>query len=249
MSLKRYLTPIKLILFNSFTLLFVACVLWRKHRTAIAAASLMLLWLLASGWLTTPLLEWTEAGVRPVEQPIMTGDTALILIGGGTRRHHGIATTPPDGLARIVRIAELYASCKKRANRCTVILSGGDPQHHGATEAATYARDLLARGVDPADVLLEDQSRTTYENAKFTTSILRSRHDDAVVLVTSAYQMRRALLDFAHFGITPQPVYANRRVARTGWLPRPGNLVDAELALHELLGIAQFHLYRTLGWF
>jgi uncharacterized SAM-binding protein YcdF (DUF218 family) len=238
-----------LILFNSFVLLFVAYMLWRKHRVTIAAASLALLWLLASGWLTAPLLAWTEAGVRPVEQPVMTGDTALILIGAGTRLRHGVAVPPPDGLARIVRIAELYASCKQRATRCTVILSGGDPQRHGATEAATYARDLFARGVAPADVLLEDRSRTTYENAKFTSSILRSRHDDAVVLVTSSYQMRRALLDFAHFGVTPQPVYANRRVARTGWLPRLRNLVNAEFALHELLGIVQFHLYRTIGWF
>jgi uncharacterized SAM-binding protein YcdF (DUF218 family) len=238
-----------LILFNSFVLLFVALMLWRKRRITIAVASLSLLWLLATGWLTAPLLDWTEHGVQTVEQPLMTGNTALVLIGAGTRREHGAVVPPPDGRARIVRIAELYTSCKKRATRCTVILSGGDPQHHGATEAATYARDALALGIAPADLLLEDQSRTTYENAKFTSSILRSRRDDAVVLVTSSYQMRRALLDFAHFGIQPQPVYANRRIAQTGWLPRPRNLVDAELALHELAGIVQFHLYCALGWF
>jgi hypothetical protein len=25
--------------------------------------------------------------------------------------------------------------------------------------------------------------------------------------------------------------------------------VSAEIALHELIGIAQFHVYRAIGWF
>jgi hypothetical protein len=32
-------------------------------------------------------------------------------------------------------------------------------------------------------------------------------------------------------------------------LPRYDNLVNANTALHELIGIAQFHVYRLIGWF
>lgn len=230
-------------------LLFVAFVLWRKRRRAIAIIGVAAFWLLASGWLTAPLIALSQSGVQPVDQPAMTGHTALILIGAGTYRREGAIVPPPDGLARVARIAELYAECRHTAVACTVIMSGGDPQHHGATEADTYARYLLARGVARQDLILENRSRTTYENAKLTSPILRSRHYDAWILVTSSYQMRRALLDFAHFGIAPQPVYANRREAKLGWLPRPVNLWNAELALHEIVGVAQFHLYSRLGWF
>ncbi len=215
---------------------------------AIAAAALF--WLLATGWLAAPLIDWAQAGVVPIEHPDMHGHTALILLGIGTRRRDdGTLEPPADGYARIRKTAELYRDCTRRAQQCTVIVSGGDPQHHGATEAATYAPYLIAAGVARDDLILESHSRTTYENAKFTASILRSRHDDARALVTSSYQMRRALLDFQRFGISPQPVYANRRDAQLGVVPRWRNLVNAELALHELIGMAQFYAYRWLGWF
>ncbi|MCA8323469.1 YdcF family protein [Burkholderia cepacia] len=238
-----------MILFDSFVLLFICFMLCRKRRQIISMAAVALLWLLATGWLTAPLIAWTEAGVVPVEHPDMHGRTTLILIGAGTRRTDAGLQPPPDGAARIHKVAALYHACRQRAAHCTVVMSGGDPQHHGETEAAVYGRQLVAEGVAPADLVLEPDSRTTYENAKFIAPILRSQHDDARILVTSSYQMRRALLDFRHFGIDPQPVYANRRRAQTGWLPRWRNLANAEQALHELVGIAQFRVYRWLGWF
>lgn len=239
-----------MILFNSFLLLFVAFALWRKRRLAIALIGVIGYWLVASGWIVAPLIALAQSGVHPVEHPVMTGRTAIILLGAGTRRHgDGPLVPPADGFARIARTAELYSACKHTASACTVIVSGGDPQHHGATEADIYARYLLARGVANDDLIRENRSRTTYENAKFTTSILRSRHDDALILVTSSYQMRRALLDFARFGCAPQPVFANRRDAERGWLPRQRNVANGELALHEIGGVVQFYVYRMLGWF
>jgi len=238
-----------LILFDSFALLFICFLLCRKRRRLVAIAGAALFLLLATGWLAAPLLAWTEAGVTPVERPDMHGQTTLIIIGTGTRRTDTGLQPPPDGEARIRKTAALYRMCRQLASRCTVVMSGGDPQHHGDTEAAVYGRRLVAEGIAPGDLILEPNSRTTYENAKFTASILRPQHDDSRILVTSSYQMRRALLDFRHFGIDPQPVYANRRRAQTGWLPRWHNLADANQALHELIGIAQFYVYRWLGWF
>ncbi|MBR8145955.1 YdcF family protein [Burkholderia sp. AU19243] len=248
-SIKRHHTPIKLILFDSFVLLFICFMLCRKRRRVVAIAGATLFWLIASGWLAAPLIAWTEAGVTPIERPDMHGHTTLIIIGAGTRRTDAGLQPPRDGDARIRKTAALYRMCRQQAARCTVVMSGGDPQHHGDTEASVYGRRLIADGVAPGDLILEPNSRTTHENAKFTASILRSQHDDARILVTSSYQMRRALLNFRRFGIDPQPVYANRRRAETGWLPRWHNLADADRALHELIGIAQFHVYRWLGWF
>nr|WP_244102066.1 YdcF family protein [Burkholderia ambifaria] len=238
-----------MILFDSFVLLFICFMLCRKRRRQIAIAGVAVFWLLATGWLAAPLIAWTEAGVTPVEHPDMHGRTTLITLGIGTRRGETGLQAPPDGEARIRTTAALYRACVQQATRCTVVMSGGDPQHHGETEAAVYGRRLVAEGVAPGDLVLEPNSRTTYENAKFTASILRSQHDDTRILVASSYQMRRALLDFRHFGIDPQPVYSNRRRAQLGWLPRRDNLENANRALHELVGIAQFHVYRWLGWF
>ncbi|CAM8817633.1 YdcF family protein [Burkholderia pseudomallei] len=240
-----------MILFNSFGLLFVVFLLCRKRRGAFAmlAAGAALLWLIASGWLAAPLVALAQAGMQPVAHPTMTGDTVIVMLGAGIERRDGVAIPPRDALARIDKTAELYSACRRTALRCTVVVSGGDPQVRGIAEADTYAPYLLARGVASADLIREKRSHTTYENARFTAPILRAQHYDDLILVTSSYQMKRALLDFERFGFAPQPVYANRRDARLGWLPRAANLANAELALHEIVGVAQFHVYRRLGWF
>ncbi|MBV8259670.1 MAG: YdcF family protein, partial [Paraburkholderia sp.] len=60
---------------------------------------------------------------------------------------------------------------------------------------------------------------------------------------------RRAMLDFQRFDMHPLPAVSNVRSVERGLLPRPANLKSAETALHELIGIAQFHVYRMIGWF
>jgi uncharacterized SAM-binding protein YcdF (DUF218 family) len=221
-----------------------------RLRATIVFAGLALFWLLSAGWLTAPLLQWAQHGIEPVAHATFAGRTAIVLLGSGTEYDGSDRLVPKhDALARIEKTADLYASCTRVATRCDVIVSGGNPQHHEATEADTYLPYLLKRGVARPDVILENESRTTYENAKYVAPILQRAHYDSLILVTSAHQMRRALLDFHRFDVSPQPVLANARRARTGVLPRYTNLVNAEIALHELIGIAQFHVYRTIGWF
>lgn len=174
------------------------------------------------------------------------------MLGSGTEYDsQGRLIPKKDASARIVKAASLYAACKKRgpAAECTVIVSGGNPQRHEASEADTYAPYLLRLNVAHDDIALENTSRNTYENAQHVAQMLHDRRYDSLILVTSAYQMPRALLDFDRFGLSPQPVISNARKVRRGLLPRLSNLVNANIALHELIGIAQFRVYRALGWF
>ncbi|NIF89245.1 YdcF family protein [Burkholderia sp. Cy-637] len=238
-----------MILFDSFVLLFVAAALWRKRRFAIAATGLALLLAIGTGWLAAPLVALAEAGVEPVEAPAMRGHTAIVLLGGGIEHRHGELVPPHDALSRIVRAAELHSVCQAIASQCDIVVTGGDPHHHGISEAQLYAPLLRERGVAERDLILETRSRTTYENAKYTAPILLAQHYDATILVTSSYQMRRALLDFARFDIEPQPVYANQLRPILGWRPVWHNFVAASRALHEIAGIMQFYAYRRLGWF
>ncbi|AEA60434.1 YdcF family protein [Burkholderia gladioli] len=238
-----------MILFDSFVLLFVAAALWRKRRFAIAATGLALLLAIGTGWLAAPLVALAEAGVEPVEAPTMRGHTAIVLLGGGIERRRGELVPPHDALSRIVRAAELHSVCQAIASQCDIVVTGGDPHHHGISEAQLYAPLLREHGVAERDLILETRSRTTYENAKYTAPILLAQHYDATILVTSSYQMRRALLDFARFDIEPQPVYANQLRPILGWRPVWHNFVAASRALHEIAGIMQFYAYRRLGWF
>ena len=221
-----------------------------RARTKIVIVAVALFWLLSAGWLTALFLAWAQAGTKPVAHATFSGSSAIILLGGGTDYDTNRQLIPKrDPIARIGKTADLYAACMRVAPRCTVIVSGGNPQHHEAAEADVYLPWLLRKGIAREDIVLENQSLTTYENARYVASILARAHYDSLILVTSAHHMRRALLDFGRFGYAPQPVVSNTRRAQTGLLPRYANLVNADLALHELIGIAQFHVYRALGWF
>ncbi|MFL9962092.1 YdcF family protein [Paraburkholderia sediminicola] len=238
-----------MILFTLLALFFAAIVRWKRARRPLVLFTLVLFWLLAAGWLTGPLLDLVQPREPGPASAIFAPRTAIILLGGGTVYDGDMLVPPRDVLTRIKVSADNYAACKQTAATCQVIVSGGNPQRHEATEADTYLPYLLRQRVPRTDIVLETSSRTTYENARNVSAILAQSRYDTLILVTSAYQMRRALLDFRCFGVAPQPLISSARHARLGVLPRYDNLVAAEIALHELVGIAQFHVYRAIGWF
>jgi uncharacterized SAM-binding protein YcdF (DUF218 family) len=239
-----------LILFTLFALFFAVFLLWRRARVAVAIAGIATFWLLSAGWLAAPLLDWAQPSVPPAAQPGFAPRTAFIVLGDGTEHDdNGVLVPKLDAMFRIAKAAELYTECKRRGAVCKVIVSGGNPQRHETSEANNYAPYLLRLHVAEADLLLENTSLNTYQNARNVAFMLRGERYDSLMLVTSAYQMPRALLDFARFGLTPQPVVSNARHIRFGVLPRLSNLINTEVALHELIGIAQFHVYCAIGWF
>jgi uncharacterized SAM-binding protein YcdF (DUF218 family) len=61
-------------------------------------------------------------------------------------------------------------------------------------EAEVMREIAVANGVSAADIVLETNAHNTYENVVFTRDIARARGWRRVMLVSSPYHMRRALL-------------------------------------------------------
>lgn len=246
-----------MILIVLFALFIALSVLWRSARWRVAGSAVVLLWLLAAGWLSGVLLDWAQPPIyrtpydlagTPTSSPF--GDhTAIVLLGGGTEYHHGELVPKDDVYARIALVARLYAQCVQAGGSCRVIVSGGNPQRHIRTEADTYGPYLLRDGVPRDALVLENESLTTWQNARNVAALVHRRHNETLLLVTSAYHMPRAMLDFHRFDMQPLAAVSNVRSVRRGLLPRWRNLTAAETALHELIGIAQFYVYRMIGWF
>ncbi|WP_196391458.1 YdcF family protein, partial [Ralstonia solanacearum] len=138
--------------------------------------------------------------------------------------------------------------CRKTDADCKILVSGGDARHHGDPEAAVYRRALQAIGIDAADVLLEPNSMNTWQNAQFSRAALAAYAPERTVLVSSAIHLRRSLLYFTHFGMTPTPVRADDLQATPSPLPLAINFAMTDYALHEWIGIARYHVYNALGW-
>ncbi|MBO2012826.1 YdcF family protein [Hymenobacter negativus] len=155
-----------------------------------------------------------------------------------------------NGADRFTNALWLYRA--KRVRR--IIISGGtgstDPRT--VTEAAELATLLRLSGVPQRDLLLEERSRNTRENALYTKALL-AQHPDikTLVLVTSAFHERRALACFAKVGLHPAAFPADfRNTGLNGglsfWLvPDVDALNRWSILLHEMAG---YVIYRVMGY-
>lgn len=92
---------------------------------------------------------------------------------------------------RIQRAVELYQS----GYAPVVILSAGTLVTEGSEQMAeveVMRRQALALGLPPSVIVIEDQSQSTFQNAYYTKQIADQMGFKSVLLVTSAYQSRRA---------------------------------------------------------
>jgi len=191
---------------------------------------------LQSGYPTDYHGEWGERSV-------------IVLLGGGTTQLAARADVEPNlvGYARITRAYTQYTSCKQQGGLCVLLVTGGDPQHHRAPEAAIYGTLLRRMGVPVADLITEENSRNTWENAKFSQPLIQSVRPSTVVLLTSGTHMYRSLLYFAHFGIHATPIRADYIMPEFHVLPVSSNFIVMDIILHEYAGIARYHVYQVLA--
>jgi uncharacterized SAM-binding protein YcdF (DUF218 family) len=235
-----------LVLFTLLLLFFALFALWRRRRAQIAIVIVACAWAIGAGWFANPLLDLAQRGYRHTDMPSFAPKTAIVLMGGGTARYPSGLKPKSNAVPRISAVAMLYRQCRETGASCKVILSGGDPQKHGQAEADNYAPYVLALGVPSDDLVRENRSLNTYENARNVADILGPAHDNRLIVVTSAYHMRRAVRAFEAFGYAPVPYVSDVRQQSVTLLPRRRGFANSELALHELVGLARFDVYRWL---
>jgi len=233
--------------------LAAAGLVWAGRRRSALAVFLVAL-ILTAGIGCGPVAGWLVGSLQggyPAEPGTDWGArSAIILLGGGTERVAGSGTPETAALAygRLAKALELYVTCKRHGGECFILASGGDPLKHGESEASVYGSQLARLGVPEADLLLEQKSLNTWQNAQLSARLLMQRPADRVFLVSSGIHLRRSTLYFAHFGVHATPVRADYVTAATSPLPLAYNLLLADLAIHEYSGLLQYHIYQLFGW-
>lgn len=64
------------------------------------------------------------------------------------------------------------------------------------SNALAMKRIAISKGVPEKDILIEEDSKTTKENAEFTARIVQDLDAKRIILITSPYHQRRAYLEF-----------------------------------------------------
>lgn len=213
-------------------------------RLLVASAVL----LAVAGWspLGPALVTSLEDRFPPPKMP--PSIAGIVMLGGAvnihiSEDHSSIALN--DNAERVYAVATLA----RRYPSARILLSGGLGHVSGGSafsESEGARRLLVDLGVPPDRIELEERSRTTFENALESVVVAKPKPGDVWLLVTSAYNMPRAVASFraANFPIIPYPVDYRTRPRD---LHRPvstiaGGLEFTDIAAHEWLGLAMYRL-------
>ncbi|WP_374347494.1 YdcF family protein [Chitinimonas sp.] len=228
----------------------LVCALWRKRRaaqcfTVLAIASLIGI---GCGLLPTLLLQRLQQPYIAEASRSWSTDNAIVLLGAGTVATGASIEPELFAYGRIDKAAAIYRECRSAAAHCRLIISGGDARRTGISEAALYQQYLSKLGVPEADMVQESSSMNTWQNAEFTSRLLRAKPGEKVWLVSSGAHLQRGLRYFAHFGISAHPVRADYLSAHLSILPLAINFTVMDVAMHEEIGLLRYALYESLGW-
>lgn len=221
----------------------------RKTGAAIIAAGL--LWALAWSLPVTSLwlggaLENRYPHLPPADSP--TAD-AIVVLGGNTANGRANWFLPYDKDTAVVRIdtaAQLYL-----AGRAPKVLLSGGALEGDVSEARGMAHAIRQQGVPESALILENASRTTYENAALTEDALKSRGIDKVLLVTSALHMPRAMAAFSKQGVeaiaapAPPQIVAPADGSLSRWMPDQRTFDASRSIIKEYAGL---FVYWLRGW-
>lgn len=226
--------------------ILIVSAIFLKKRFRFCAIALAALIYLASIEPTAELL------LRPLEDMYKLPSSSQIkacdvyvVLGGGINENidgeGGTGMLDSHSLARVVAAYRLYVKAEK-----PIIISGGRVgQRQSIADIAQ--RVLLSWGVPQNRIIPESKSADTYENAQYTKELADKYRFRKILLVTSAFHLKRSSMLFSkHFtDIVPYP--ADYQTSRSpydilSFLPSAAHLCVVEIAIREYLGIAFYSL-------
>jgi uncharacterized SAM-binding protein YcdF (DUF218 family) len=230
-------------------LLLLAVFLGYRYRRArwILAAVILLLYSFSTPVTATRLVLWLETPRLPPQRLQPHYDVAIVLTGIVNLR-----LSSPQRLEFNSSVERILTgiSLVKRGVADKLLISGstGDMLGRG-NEARLLQGFALEWGLTPEQILIEEKSRNTYENALYSAQIVRASEYKTLLLVTSTIHMRRAAAAFHKQGLFPDlyPVdfHMHPAITPSSFQPSVDVLQVTTAAIHELIGLV---MYRLQGY-
>lgn len=233
-----------------FCLLILCCLF--LHRKKFSKGLLFITAMLV--YLTSvPVTEvWLRGILNPGSRnPIAERNSqAIVVVGGG--RYIDTSDYAGDTVNHRTLERLRFAAWVQKQTGLPILVSGGK-SFEGAVSEADLMREVLTREFLAQVDWIENASRTTYENAQFSASILKADGIQKIILVTHAYHMPRALEAFqqAGFNVTPAATILfdqkPDKIPSTRWIPSFDAFYRNSMMLHELAGRIWYRIryYRT----
>jgi uncharacterized SAM-binding protein YcdF (DUF218 family) len=194
-------------------LLTATCFARAGLRLMIAAIALLAL--AAFSPLGNMLLYPLESRFPPADTARGAPPDGIVVLGGPIDADLSVAhrvpviTSSPDRIVAAAALAHKYPNAK-------IVYSGGSSSliSNEAREADYAAALFESLGIDKTRLIMDRDSRNTYENAVFSKNLAAPKAGERWLLVTSAFHMPRAIGLFRKVGFAVEPYPVDWRVGR-----------------------------------
>ncbi len=173
--------------------------------------------------------------------------TGIIILGGVSNstisrdRNTFALNDRAERLTAAVELANRFPNAK-------VVFSGGSGSilvDAGEPEAVSVGKFLVAMGIKEDRIILEDRSRNTIENARFSKELLNPKPGERWLIVTSAFHMPRSIGCFRRVGFNVYPWtvdYNTHGITDITKLPRlvSKGMLRTDIAVREWIGLVAY---------
>ncbi|MDP9132114.1 MAG: YdcF family protein [Nitrospirota bacterium] len=249
--------PLSWIAIVGLLALIAACLPVTPRRTTwvrrFTFFTLLVVFLTATPLLSTMYIAWLEGWYPPFQTTSPLKADAIVVLAGGVFAKGSLR--PSDDVSDASRQRTTCgADLWRQGLAPQLVLTGGDATvlQTGPIESHEMKRWAQRLGVPESAILVEEKSRTTYENALQTKAILGAGH---ILLVTAAYHLPRAVGLFEKQGFVVTPVacgYESKHTPSQIWtqsaffdfLPTVKALLVTTQVVDEVVGMM---VYRVAG--
>ncbi|WET50264.1 YdcF family protein [Chryseobacterium indologenes] len=194
---------------------------------------------LVSGYLQKSYIHTSAIKTASAQNPV------IVVLGGGVVDIDNTEKLHTMSYSRMVAAYQLYHEYKKNNQPCKILISGKGTGR--TSEAELFSKDFKKMGVQDSDIIKEDKSMNTYQNAKYSSQILSKMAPSSLYLVTSGFHMKRSVALFQTFGMQPIPQASDFIDTEITVFPNSYNAAFTFVMLKEVVGIWQVQVYNSLG--
>ena len=179
-------------------LLIISAIIFKNRRKKLLYISLFAFWFFGNGYIADIAYRIWEDDAIAISEIKTTYDYGIVLGGFSGYDNKKDRIEFNDCGDRLSSAIQLY----KKGIIKKILISGGNGQliNEGYLEADWSKKFLLDIGIPEEDIIIENKSRNTYENAKYTSELLEGDIGN-LLLITSAWHMKRADLCFQKFNL------------------------------------------------
>lgn len=203
-----------------------------------------LLWFFSSFPVSQKLISDLEFEYPPVPLEALPKADVIVVLGGMVNPLSYYEK--PELLSSADRLTDAVVLWKNKKSEYILFTGGsGILFQEDAIESKHAFQILTSLGIPKDRLLLESKSKNTYENALYVSEILKEKNWKKIILITSAFHIKRANLCFQKLGIETIVYPTDYRTLKKeiNWdtlIPSVGALETSTIAIKEWIGIIAY---------